>query len=318
MIRKIHKRNFIFVYLSMSIISFLGYISADADTNNKQVAVNQVKELLNSAGIPSSDVRFAHQWRKEGDAYSSVIANRFNVSYEEAEWTVDVDNKTCRIIGIQGNASFVQNGQAESIDTYEEASSMADVWFSRLNPAKNRKWKTDIELKERNRRNTWIIRKWPLIQSDLILRSCSTVEIDSATGGLVSFQSDPDFSVPIDMPKCLISREQAIKSAAEKIASSKTEHYEASQDVHLIDDIRLLTWRLDSKGHRQPAIMWRLQFAGHAKKISYLPPEYQKMKPAEIESVLWHVLVDCETGAVDIHWIERQNKVFMNGKIQNW
>lgn len=106
--------------------------------------------------------------------------------------------------------------------------------------------------------------------------------------------------------------------AQEKLSKEATQHFHPSSDVKVLDYFQLVSWKQTDDARRSLAVYWMIRFYGKAKRISRLPPEYAPLKPPEIASVLYHVLVDTEGSNVNIHWVSPQNELWANGRWYRW
>lgn len=280
------------------------------------VSSKKVLELLDLAGIPAESAKFVYSVQRGKSPQIPQEVCFYRIKWKDAEWEVGVDATTNKIVMLLSTeAVFVPEGKSKPIKRHEDAVRIADIWFQRFGVEikktilwEVRKW-TD---------ENWLVERYYLLAPDTIIRVGTTVELDEETGGLVGFDVDPDLAIPSNLPKSIISSKEAITLAFEQIAKKRTEHYEPSTDVHLLDCYQFITFKRKSDNQFTVHRYWRIRFYGRAHKISRLTPDFQGSILPKAVPVLWDVLVDSITGEVDIHWVSQRNELFTNGRLYHW
>jgi len=280
----------------------------------------EVIKLLKDVGIPAESSKLLHRAQIGRSPQVPQDVCFYRVKWKDASWIVGIDIKTRRIVSLNtgDGVAFLISEEQKQIEKYEDAVHVADLWFKRFGVQLEHTILYEVIRYERNDRQLWSVTRSQLIAPDIIVRVSFNAKIDGETGGLIGYRSSPDFILPSPLPRPLISREEAIASALRQIATKRTEHYEPSKDAHLLDCFQFITWKRCPDGHFKAHLFWKIRFYGRAKQISRLPPEFQKYMPPKVVSVLWDVLVDSETGEVDIHGVSQRNELFTNGKIYRW
>ena len=276
----------------------------------------EVIQVLKDVGIPVESAKFLHREQIGRPPQVPQDVCFYDVKWKDASWMVGVDITTRQIVYLGGQVAFLASGKRKRIERYEDAVHVADLWFKRFGVRLEHT--VLYEVTHNKDKRLWRVSRFRLIAPEVIVRAGFHAEIDGETGGLIGYSRDPDFFLPSPLPRPLIAREEAIASALRQIATKRTEHYEPSEEAYLLDCFQFITWKRDSDGHLRSHLYWRIRFYGRAKQIIYLPIEFQKLRPPKVVSVLWDVLVDSETGEVDIHCVSRMNEMFTNGKFYCW
>lgn len=312
------------VYISLCagttiIILLTAVLLAARDSSEKESMFppGQVIQLLNSVGIPAQSAAFMHRTQMGKRPQIPQDVCMYRVNWEDAEWELGVDACTHKLVKLWGQTAFTLRGKSQRIKGYEEALRITDEWFRRFGIDDKAMVVTSIEKVISGGRAVWRVERWRCISPNVYVRTVAAVDLDEATGGLIGFNLDPDIAIPEQLPKPSISANKAIELASARIESVKTEHYEPSKDLHLIDCVQLFTWK-GTSDNRVLFHTWRLRFYGNAKQISYLPSEYQKLKPPKVVPVLWDVFVDAQTGNCEIHHAINQNELFNGERLYKW
>lgn len=281
----------------------------------------EVSRLLDAVGIPSESVEFIHQNEVGNPPQVLQDVCYYKVTYKDALWNVGIDAHSHLIVEVWGQVSFVPQGREKPIKTYEEAIKSADLWFTRMGIDLQNTVIREVAHQEYHG-SIWKVRRDKLIKPNIIVRESALAEIDGETGGLKLFMRDPEFDVPAQLPFNKVSQKQAVVLALEYISKVPTEYYQPSNSGKPISVAEFITWKEQASNNdpAKPQLVahpfWSLFVIGKAQRVSQLPPEIQAK--SRIDSVLWRVLVDAETGEVDVHETQKRNEAYVDGKLYQW
>lgn len=305
----------VMVWISALAIAYLS-VATVIEGQKPSITSGKIIELLDSVGIPAESAIFVRRTHIGRFPQIPQDVCFYKIRWYDAEWEIGVDIVTNKIVMLSSSeAVIVPEGRCMSIERYEDAVRIADMWFQRFGVEIKKTMVWDVR---REPKGNWVVERFRLIAPDTIVRVGATIELDEKTGGLVGFHMDPELLIPPNLPRPVISSKEAIAIALEQIAKRRTEHYEPSMDAQLLDCHQFITWKQKSDDQFIVHRFWRIRFYGRTKKIYRLPYEFQKLMPPEVVPVLWDVLVDSITREVDIHWVSQRNELFTNGKLYQW